>query len=628
MKKSIVVLILGCLTVGAQETPAPESPITGSVDIGYRWNGKVSGNYDAYRSVVNIGEGPRILGVDLTFHNSSHRFVDRIDLRANGWGRDPYSSLRLDATREGAYRLSFDFRDAAYFNALPSFANPSLDRGVLFSQSSFDTRRRLYDVNLDLRPGKRIVPYLAFTHDSGSGRGVVNFVSSMNEYPVSNALRDQTNHFRGGLRFEMSKWHLTLEQGGALFKDDQQVYTSDRNTGNRTTPFLGQNLFLKDLQQAYGVRGRSIYSKGLFTANPVSWMDVQGMFVFSQPRTETNYQQFAGGLIAQTNPVVLVETQRDFIASQVKQPHTSGSFGVEVRPFSRVRIVQSWFTDRFHNASTVQTIQAGDRLALNYNQEQVQGFVDVTDKLSLRGGYRYVWGDAQVRASLFAILPGMQQGELRRHVGLAGLTFRATEKVAVYVDSEISNGDRAYFRTSLLDYEKVRTRVRYSPLSTLVFSGNFLYLNNHNDGANSYFDYRQWQYGASAMWSPAAARRVRLTAEYMRSDLRADSMYILPADRTTERSLYIDKGHVGTAMVDLLLPSVNEVTPKLSFGGSLFRSEGSRATQYYQPVARFAVPVRKHMEWYGEWRWYGFGETIYAFESFRGHQSIFGIRFF
>ncbi len=35
---------------------------------------------------------------------------------------------------------------------------------------------------------------------------------------------------------------------------------------------------------------------------------------------------------------------------------------------------------------------------VNYNQQQVEAILDVTSKITLRGGYRYVWGDATVRA--------------------------------------------------------------------------------------------------------------------------------------------------------------------------------------------------------------------------------------
>src|SRR5512135_3786666 len=40
--------------------------MSGSVEVGYRWLGTLYGNENVYRSVVNLGEGPRLFGFD--FH--------------------------------------------------------------------------------------------------------------------------------------------------------------------------------------------------------------------------------------------------------------------------------------------------------------------------------------------------------------------------------------------------------------------------------------------------------------------------------------------------------------------------------------------------------------------------------
>ena len=66
--------------------------------------------------------------------------------------------------------------------------------------------------------------------------------------------------------------------------------------------------------------------------------------------------------------------------------------------------------------------------------------------------------------------------------------------------------------------------------------------------------------------------------------------------------------------------------PKLSAGGSLFVSTGSRPTSYYQPLGRLSVPVHKHVQWNTEWRWYGFGETLYPYEGFRAHTFMTGLK--
>ena len=104
--------------------PATEQWLTGSVDLGYRWLTNVGGNFQSYRSVINLGEGPKLFGLDFTVQDPKKRLFDRLDARGSGWGGDPYNTAHVDARKSGLYDFNFDYRNIAYFNALPSFANP------------------------------------------------------------------------------------------------------------------------------------------------------------------------------------------------------------------------------------------------------------------------------------------------------------------------------------------------------------------------------------------------------------------------------------------------------------------------------------------------------------------------
>ena len=81
-------------------------------------------------------------------------------------------------------------------------------------------------------------------------------------------------------------------------------------------------------------------------------------------------------------------------------------------------------------------------------------FYDLTSKLTLRGGHRYVWGDAEMRASDLSQTGPQESGQLKMHVGLAGLTFRTAQKFRGNFDFEASSSNRNYFRTSLQELPK------------------------------------------------------------------------------------------------------------------------------------------------------------------------------
>ena len=78
----------------------------------------------------------------------------------------------------------------------------------MLNEQSFDTRRHLGSFQLDLLPGNWFIPYFAYDRDSGSGHGATAFVTDTNEFPVPNTLRDQTNLYRGGVRFELRRFHV------------------------------------------------------------------------------------------------------------------------------------------------------------------------------------------------------------------------------------------------------------------------------------------------------------------------------------------------------------------------------------------------------------------------------------
>ena len=156
-------------------------------------------------ALVNLGEGPRLLGANLTMNSplGAGKYIDRLQLNASAWGGDPYNTLRLFAEKSGVYQFSFDYRKVDYFNFIPTFANPLLAQGIFLGQHSFDSTRRTMDFDLTLRPGATISPFIAYSRNSGFGPGVTTFTADGNEFAVTNQLRDTSDYYRGGVHFNL-----------------------------------------------------------------------------------------------------------------------------------------------------------------------------------------------------------------------------------------------------------------------------------------------------------------------------------------------------------------------------------------------------------------------------------------
>ena len=618
--------------------PTVEPNFSGTLEVGYRAT-STAGNFNVYRSVVNLGDGPRMFQADFTIQDPNRRLFDRLDVHANNWGGDPYNTIFASARKQAVYDFRASYRNIAYFNFLPSFANPFLEQGVLFSERTFDTHRRITDVQLDLFPGRRLIPFFAYGRNSDFGRGITTFVSTGNEYPVSTDLSSHLDNYRGGLRVEAKRWHVTLEQGGTQLNDDQSVFFSGTNFGNRTTPLQGQALLLTNVNENYRIRGDGIYSRGLVTANPFTWLDVYGQFLYSQPTTDTKFEGNATGQFVQLNPLLLFSAQTFAVNSTAKMPHTAGSAGFELRPFRRLRILESWQTNRLHNAGSALLLQTllvngnqplppeafADRLVSNYNRQEVNALFDLTRRIMLRGGYRYEWGNAGVGPS--ALLPAGQTGELKRNVGLAGLNIRIARKLNVNADLEAASASRVFFRPSLADYQLGRVRASYQLLPSLNLGYNFKILNNQNPNPAIQYDYLSYSNTVSAQWSPNGGRRVAMLGEYSYQNVSSDLSFLTPQDLSPSLSVYRERNHTGTALVDLGLPGYAGLSPRLSLGGALYVSGGTRPTNYYQPLVRLVAPLQKNVAVTAQYNYYGFSERFFAFENFRSNQFQIGLRF-
>ncbi len=90
----------------ASPVPSTEPALTGWIDLGYRWRTDVGGSFDTYRSIVNLGSGPKFLGTDFTLADPKHRWFDPIQVRANSWGDEPSSSAASARRKNPASTIS------------------------------------------------------------------------------------------------------------------------------------------------------------------------------------------------------------------------------------------------------------------------------------------------------------------------------------------------------------------------------------------------------------------------------------------------------------------------------------------------------------------------------------------
>ena len=658
----LLVLSLGENFIQAQERAFEDPPLgtdagnpvlirgieaTGVVDVGYRSIAGFQGSQDYYRSVVNLGNGPRLLFANLDFQSplGTKKYFDKLHFDASAWGGDPYNTMRVYAQKAGVYEFNFNYRNVDYYNYIPTFANPLLLEGVLVGQHSYDTAIRTIDIDLTLRPGKKISPYLAYSRSSGFGPGITTFTGAGNEFPVNNQVSNSSNYYRGGVTLNLRKTNLIFEQGIVAFKDDQTVYwPGGVNTGNRKTPVLGQTTYLDQLDEYYHVRGTTPVSRFQIVSTPWQKLTVTGRFVYTQPNLNFDYNQRSAGNFVSFEVARIFTGDVTNAVSDGKLPHILGNVSVEYRPWERVRIVDNLITDRFHTdpSSTLGRTLTGtdplsdppdpdgtfsysttnsNRLAVNLNQNQLEGIIDLTSRLSVRGGYRYVWSDTQLVS--FNLEGENQAISINRNVAIAGFNFRLQRKASLGLDFESGQGSRVFSRTDILDYQKVRIRGRYKIWEPLVISGSYFLLNYQNGQRDLDYNFNSYGYTLSATVSPKGGKRFMATLDYSKGDLNSDILILIPQTLTTSQSIYIENSNFGNLNLDFGIYRGF----RFNLGGTVMTTTGNRPLNYYQPHAGFLIPLGSKLYWTTEWRYYDFNDKEFAFQDFRVHLITAGIRF-
>jgi hypothetical protein len=169
--------------------------------------------------------------------------------------------------------------------------------------------------------------------------------------------------------------------------------------------------------------------------------------------------------------------------------------------------------------------------------------------------------------------------------------------------------------------------------STLSLGFNYWLLDNRNPyAAESFRAATQWKSTSQAMsaalqWTPKGSKYGSLIGEYTRSKLRSDLQYLAPQILGVEKSQYTEYGHTATALLDLAAPKNWFVGgPRVHMGGSFYIGSGSRPSRFYQPIVGLRLPLHPRLEWYGDWRYYGFSQPTYLYERFNAHTLVSGLR--
>lgn len=610
-------------------------------EVGYRMVDHISGSQDVYRSMVDLGEGPKLLRSSLSLRSKygTGGLFDRLDLSLNNWGGDPYNTMHLNMGRSDKYELRVDYRNQNYYNFLPAWANPLLSKGSQQGQHGLDVAYRSTDIQFKLFPNSKFRPYVAYSRTSGYGPGYTTYSTETNEFMLRTNWHYAADDYRGGIEMSVSKLCLVIEQGYRHLKNDTGVADVQDPAGNYTRPYLGQVSTMDYLDRGYHDRTTLPVTRVVAKYSPADWLKLTGRYIYSMADTDSALGEVRSGNLLTLEDRLRYRAAIDAFNTRATKPSHNAAFTAEFSPISRLTILDQFDMRSYHvsgsgvldstymNAmplsgqtppgpDTSVSHLIGSYLAFDQIRNQTEAEFAIGGGFSLRGGYRYTSTEVKLNDSGDA---DAGDTEVTQQAGIFGLWYRPNRRVHLGVDYENNTSDGALMRTDLLDYQTVNFDWKIDPLKNLSLSGRVGLLKNRNDQADIDLSSHNRNYSFALNYD--FNQRINLTLDYQHSNILSDIAILLPQTLKQDRSIFDERGSAagGSLGIDFYKGF------RADMGLRAILNAGDFPLKYYQPFASLTVPLHGGIAVRTMWQDFSYNEGNSGLQDYRTQLYTFSL---
>jgi hypothetical protein len=479
---SLVPLVLAAAAafLGAASLRGQALPL--DLEVGYRWV-DVSGNENEYRTQINDRPGVLLRSMNFTSQEPIDGIFDYLHVDASDVGAGPAGQLRFQAGQVGLYRLNFQWRQTDEFSALPAFANPFLDEGIIPGQQTWNRTRNIYDASLELLPGKIISPVLGYTRNVYQGPGTTTYHLGGNEF----LLRDQINSvdelYHAGLNFNLGgAFQAGASYGWRHFTwKDVTALAPGAGNGNVTTPILGQDVTADAILGSQNNKINTPTINAWAVVRPIHQIKLSGSYVKADGSNETGYVEADAGNFVSFEIARFFAGLAEDINSRARTDYWRGSARAEITIVPNVTVAGGWAeTSRTLDGQAlisslfIDTVTYAGQPAGNLLQQiDIRTAVDRTDKVydanvtatmlgpfSINGGWTQTKQDVTVTPDAAEIVvPGGQGGTYERTVNTygGGATFSAYG-ITLTGDYRKDDANQPIFRTDYISRDRYKFR--------------------------------------------------------------------------------------------------------------------------------------------------------------------------
>ena len=606
MRRILITIPLLLLAAAAQAEFIPFS-----AEIGYRWT-SVNGNDLLYRTQINERSGLLLRTFSLT---TPELRIDGTDL-----GNGPASALRIETTNSNLYRLRIGYRTMDAFSALPNFANPLLDQGVVVGQHTFDRSRTMVDADLQFLPTGRISPFIGYSYNGNSGPGTTTYFVGQNEFQMLQSLNERNNEFRAGATFNFSSVYGEVTQGWRRYRGTEDLTLAPAaGSGNNLTPILGVPVTADQITSSNTSTVNTPFTNVYLAGKPWQRVKLIGNYSRFSATSDPN------GLEDLTGTFVSFPLLRDFsglnetVDGRAKNTTWRGGARAEVSISDGVDFVGGWQRDHreLDGTALINDIYLSTVTFNGLDKQDVQTVLNSSNALSrdedtwsagvqarafgplaVRAEYRQTSQSIDLSPDISEIVvPGNSQG------GVFDRRVRTFDTGATFARNGFTvgaswQGDRAnvpVFRTDFIDRDRYRGRAAWTSKKQLVSIGIAAEQTGQSNHLSDIgFDSLLRQYIGDIEIAPVSILRLRGSL----SRYRANTSILTrqPQDFSTLDTFHKENGLSREGGFALLLK-------KVSFDADLtrFTNEGSIPFTLNRYRVRTTFDVKAHTGLAFEW---------------------------
>ncbi len=622
---SIAVVALALATV----TPSVFAQSTSfDIEVGYQ-TVDVDGNVDMFNTQINQSDGVIVRNFSINFVDPSGNagFTDHLRIDASGFGGSPAGRFRLEMGLADAYRLSLYYQQFNSYSALPAYANPLLDDGVVLGQHTWDRNRDILDLRLELLPGSKVTPLIGYRWNHYEGPGQSTYAVGADEFLIDTNLDETEQEFYIGLAFATRFLQGTVIQGWREFDGTySDTLAPGAGGGNNPGNIAGEPMELDSFDR----NSRSEAETPVTTINLTGRVTENARLVATYVRAdyegETNVDEMLAGSLASFELFRFFQGLDQSVQSQTENPFWRGELRFDwdisrkvemnIGYEARERTLEGWamisslYSDTLNfGGYDPQDITTLVEAETGFNREDSAASVrfDFRDlgAFSLWAEYAVADQDLDVSADAAQIvLPGGQEGEFSRQFSsydIGGMVKIGGLKILL--DAAGQSSDEIIMRTDFNDRFRLRGRIDWSLKQIFRVLLTAESITSDNDDSSVGYHADTDHYAIDLTLTPTDNLTLRAAYDVYNTDteipIRAPQSFV------TEPSIYSEDGEMFEGG---LMWKISIITLDASY--STYENTGSFPFELDRLSARLGFDLSKAVSIAGEYGSWNYSEEF------------------